>query len=87
MCGERACSVWVARITPQKSVPCSRAPYHAVVASKEPCFFLHEACAFFQEFMMAVWSSGMILAQGARGPGFNSQNSPCVLVEMLFRPQ
>ena len=25
---------------------------------------------------MAVWSSGMILASGARGPGFNSQNSP-----------
>jgi hypothetical protein len=24
----------------------------------------------------AVWSSGMILASGARGPGFNSQNSP-----------
>ena len=24
----------------------------------------------------AVWSSGMILAPGARGPGFNSQNSP-----------
>ena len=24
----------------------------------------------------AVWSSGMILPQGARGPGFNSQNNP-----------
>ena len=24
----------------------------------------------------AAWSSGMILASGARGPGFNSQNSP-----------
>ena len=25
---------------------------------------------------LAVWSSGMILASGARGPGLNSQNSP-----------
>ena len=25
---------------------------------------------------LAVWSSGMNLASGARGPGFNSQNSP-----------
>ena len=24
----------------------------------------------------AAWSSGMILASGARGPGFNSQSSP-----------
>ncbi len=26
---------------------------------------------------LAAWSSGMILASGARGPGFNSQSSPC----------
>ena len=28
------------------------------------------------QYSLAVWSSGMILASGARGPGFNSQNSP-----------
>ena len=32
--------------------------------------------SFYVWLPMAVWSSGMILAQGARGPGFNSQNSP-----------
>ena len=32
----------------------------------------------FQVLQMAAWSSGMILASGARGPGFNSQSSPLV---------
>jgi hypothetical protein len=30
---------------------------------------------------MAVWFSGVILAQGARGPIFNSQNSPIITLE------
>ena len=39
------------------------------------------ACIFpivFAASSMAVWSSGMILASGARGPGLNSQNSPFI---------
>ena len=27
-------------------------------------------------FELAAWSSGMILASGGRGPGFNSRGSP-----------
>ena len=32
----------------------------------------------------AVWSSGMILASGARGPGFNSQNGHCAQQSKAF---
>ena len=35
---------------------------------------------------LAVWSSGMILASGARGPGFNSQNSPLGQRNALCNP-
>ena len=34
----------------------------------------------------AAWSSGMILAQGARGPGFNSRSSPLTSHAMQTHP-
>ena len=45
-----------------------------------PMFFTF-ACAFeMKAFVsLAAWSSGMILASGARGPGFNSRSSPSIL--------
>ena len=30
-------------------------------------------------YQLAVWSSGVILAQGARGPGFNLTSAMCAL--------
>ena len=34
---------------------------------------------------MAAWSSGMILASGARGPGFNSRSSPLCRKQRLLQ--
>ena len=34
---------------------------------------------------LAAWSSGMILAQGARGPGFNSRSSPCARMHSIWK--
>ena len=38
--------------------------------------FISSECFEENASQLAVWSSGMILASGARGPGFNSQSSP-----------
>ena len=47
------------------------------------CQALHSAqrkfagkCCACTQHSLAAWSSGMILASGARGPGFNSRSSP-----------
>ena len=68
--GGASCSepVWLVSWQSQ----CARAPPSRFFIK----VFIHQ-CSKFCWWILAVWSSGMILAQGARGPGFNSQNSPC----------
>jgi len=41
---------------------------------------------FFDAHHLAAWSSGMILASGARGPGFNSRSSPVALASGRYDP-
>jgi hypothetical protein len=41
---------------------------------------------FSEEHHLAAWSSGMILASGARGPGFNSRSSPVALAPGRYDP-
>ena len=43
--------------------------------------FSSRQSVFPEAMQMAAWSSGMILASGARGPGLNSWSSPLALGE------
>ena len=51
----------------------TRAPQSRSAAFSKPFPMI---CPRRIQCQMAVWSSGMILASGARGPGFNSRNGP-----------
>ena len=52
----------------------SRLKWEAPKRGRKECI---SSCCFERySYQLAVWSSGMILASGARGPGFNSHNSP-----------
>ena len=60
------------------SAMCEHAP------QSSPCSFALILDHAQQQRRTAVWSSGMILASGARGPGLNSQNGPCPVYSSNF---
>ena len=70
---------------PQNKLQALRRSWYLLRRASSGCLFDHASkmerrrqCKPPTKFYLAVWSSGMILASGARGPGFNSQNSPLV---------
>ena len=66
---------------PSQSCACCSTPW-AARASQRFRFlpWTLEACRAAKQPSLAAWSSGMILASGARGPGFNSRSSPSSVV-------
>ena len=68
--------------TPKRAwtrVPPSTPHPHKCVIARASCTALAGQAfraAVFSIGSLAAWSSGMIFAQGARGPGFNSRSSP-----------